>query len=192
MGSKIIIKWGWVAEASSFVWLIFASSPTESNLVPISIYIYIYPLTFIISDLGRVIHLRRKSEREYGQFRVLMETGGSPEAPEREDLGHGGARRMGRGQSRSVQLHPRRRHSHHGFPQEGLFLLHPIPLFIVCFFTNLFLSPRVSPIWMLFVIRLLVSWFLTQDLLIVFLDSLVHVKVRMLGLAELHGWLNLC
>ena len=41
MGSKIIIKWGWVAEASSFVWLIFASSPTESNLVPISIYIYI-------------------------------------------------------------------------------------------------------------------------------------------------------
>ena len=64
MGSKIIIKWGWVAEASSFVWLIFASSPTESNLVPISIYIYIYPLTFIISDLGRVIHLRRKSERE--------------------------------------------------------------------------------------------------------------------------------
>ena len=28
------------------------------------LYLYLSPLTFIISDLGRVIHLRRKSERE--------------------------------------------------------------------------------------------------------------------------------
>ena len=49
-----------------------------------------------------------------------METVGPPKDPERKDFGHGGARWMGRGQSRSVQLHPHRQNFHHGFSQEGL------------------------------------------------------------------------
>lgn len=64
-----------------------------------------------------------------------MEIDRPPQAAQGEDLGHGGARWLGRGQSRSVQLHPCRRNSHHGFPQEGLFLLHTLlfRLFGLCF-----------------------------------------------------------
>ena len=42
-----------------------------------------------------------------------METVGPPKDPERKDFGHGAARWMGRGQSRSVQLHPHRQNFHH-------------------------------------------------------------------------------
>lgn len=56
-----------------------------------------------------------------GELRFLVVVARSPEAPQGEDGGRGCAGRMGRGQSRPVQLHPCRRDADDGFSQEGTF-----------------------------------------------------------------------
>ena len=59
-----------------------------------------------------------------------MEIVKPPKAPKMEDFGRGGARWMGRGQSWSVQLYSHLQNFHHGFSQEGLFVLYLISLLL--------------------------------------------------------------
>ena len=56
-----------------------------------------------------------------GELRVLVDAAGPPEAPQGEAGGRRRAGRMGRGQRRRVQLHPRRSDARHGLAQECMY-----------------------------------------------------------------------
>jgi len=56
-----------------------------------------------------------------GELGVLVDAAGPSEAPQGEAGGRRRAGRMGRGQRRRVQLHPRRSDARHGLAQECMY-----------------------------------------------------------------------